>query len=154
MRSLNWPRLVVGFASFPVLGALLFLVTGCGTNDPLGRRAVNGTVTLDGTSLASGTISFQPTEQGTTSSGAAISDGKYSISRDKGLPKGKYRVVINAIKPGTGMTLPAGKMPGEEVGTPPVEWIPPEWNSKSQQIVEVPPSGAVNFTHEISSKKK
>ena len=52
------------------------------------------------------------------------------------------------------MTLPAGKMPGEEVGTPPVEWIPPEWNSKSQQIVEVPPSGAVTFAHEITTKKK
>jgi hypothetical protein len=154
MQSLSWLRLVVGVASLHVVGAILFLFSGCGTNDPLGRRAVNGTVTLDGVSLANGTISLQPTEQGTTSSGAVISEGKYAIPRDKGLPKGKYRVVINAIKPGTGMTLPAGKMPGEEVGTPPAEWIPPEWNSKSQQFVEVPPSGAVTFAHEITTKKK
>jgi hypothetical protein len=139
----------------PVLCLFLAAMAGgCGASDPLGRRAVSGTVTLDGTPLADGTISFQPTEQGATSSGAVISAGKYSIDRDRGLPHGKYRVVINAIKPGTGMSLPEGKMPGEEVGTPPVELIPPDWNTKSQNVVEVPSSGAAHFTHEIVTKKK
>jgi hypothetical protein len=127
---------------------------GCGGGDPLGRRALSGTVKLDGAPLAEGAISFQPTEQGATSSGAAISAGKYSIARDQGLPPGKYRVVINAVKPGTGTTLPEGKMPGEEVGTPPVELIPAEWNTKSQNVIEVPATGAAQFTHEIVTKKK
>jgi hypothetical protein len=130
------------------------LIGGCGPSDPLGRRAVSGAVTVDGLPLAEGTISFQPTEQGTTSSGAIISQGQYAISRDKGLPQGKYRVVINAVKPGTGMTLPAGKMPGEEIGTPPVELIPPEWNTKSQHVVEVTATGTAKFTHEIVTKSK
>lgn len=150
LRSvLGW---LVGLPLLVVTGLVASI--GCGPNDPLGRRAVSGTVTLDGAPLADGTISFQPTEQGATSSGAMISQGKYAIARDKGLPKGKYRVVINAVKPGTGTTLPEGKMPGEEVGTPPVELIPPEWNTKSQNIVEVPPSGPAKFVHEIVTKKK
>ena len=135
------------------LGALA-ITAGCGESDPLGRRPVSGTVTLDGQPLADGTVSFQPTGEGTTSSGAVIAAGKYAIARDRGLPQGKYRVVINAIKPGTGMTLPAGKMPGEEVGTPQVELIPAEWNTKSQHVVEVSSAGAANFTHEIVTKKK
>jgi len=133
---------------------LLAAAGGCGASDPLGRRAVSGTVTLDGTPLSDGAVSFQPTGQGATSSGAVISAGKYAIARDRGLPPGKYRVVINAVKPGTGTTLPEGKMPGEEVGTPPVELIPAEWNTKSQNIVEVGSSRPANFTHEIVTKKK
>lgn len=135
------------------LGALA-ITAGCGASDPLGRQAVSGTVTLDGQPLADGVISFQPTGEGTTSSGAVISAGKYAIARDRGLPQGKYRVVINAVKPGTGMTLPAGKMPGEEVGTPQVELIPAEWNSRSQNFVEVTSAAAAHFTHEIVTKKK
>jgi hypothetical protein len=144
----------------PLAGAAIFLAgglvlaAGCGPSDPLGRRAVSGTVTLDGAPLAEGTISFQPTEQGSTSSGGLVTQGKYSIPRDKGLPPGKYRVVINAIKPGTGMTLPEGKMPGEEVGTPPVELIPPEWNTTSQHFIDVPASGPTAFEHAIVTKKK
>ena len=129
-------------------------VGGCGPSDPLGRRAVSGAVTLDGQPLAEGTISFQPTDHGKTSSGAIVSQGQYAIPPHKGLPQGKYRVVINAVKPGTGMTLPAGKMPGEEIGTPPVELIPPEWNTKSQNIVEVTGSGSAKFMHEIVTKRK
>jgi len=135
------------------LGALA-IGAGCGASDPLGRRAVSGTVTLDGQPLANGVVSFQPTGEGATSSGAVITAGKYAIARDRGLPQGKYRVVINAVKPGTGMTLPEGKMPGEEVGTPQVELIPAEWNSKSQNVVEVTGAGVAHFTHEISTKKK
>src|SRR2546421_8935908 len=105
------------------------LIAGCSTHDPLGRRGISGTVTFNGAPLEDGSISLQPLEQGTTSSGAVIKLGKYAIAKDKGLPPGKYRVVINAIKPGTGTYLPPGKMPGEEVGTPPVELIPRSWNT-------------------------
>jgi len=127
---------------------LLGGILGCG-KDPLGRRPVSGMVTLNGTPLADGKISFQPTEGATTSSGAVIAQGEYSIPREKGLPPGKYRVVINAIKPGTGYELPAGAMPGDEVGTPPEELIPPEWNAESENFVEVSASGANEFTHDI-----
>lgn len=138
-----------------LLGSCLLLaIVGCGADDGLGRRAISGTVTLDGTPLTDGAITFEPVEKSTTSSGSMIAAGKYSITREQGLPPGKYRVVVNAIKPGTGMTLPEGKFPGEEVGTPQVELIPPSWNSRSQQFIEVTESGPTEFTHEISSKGK
>jgi len=120
----------------------------------LGRQAVSGTVTLDGAPLAQGSISFQPTEQGKTSSGAVVSEGQYSIARDQGLPPGKYRVVINAVKPGTGQTLPEGGLPGDETGPPPEELIPADWNTKSENFVEVTDSGAAEFKHEIVTKKE
>lgn len=132
---------------------LLGLVCGCGGGDPLGRRAVSGVVTLDGAPLAKGSISFQPVEQGVTSAGAVITDGAYTISREQGLPKGKYRVAISAVKPGTGLEMPEGGMPGDEVGAPAEELIPAEWNTKSENYVEVGDSGPAEFKHEIVSKK-
>lgn len=131
---------------------LLFATVGCGSDDGLGRRAVSGSVTLDGSPLEDGSIAFQPVEKSKTPSGALISKGKYSIAREQGLPPGKYRVEINAIKPGTGMTLPEGKFPGEEVGIPQQEMIPASWNSKSKQFIEISESGSTEFKHEISSK--
>jgi len=135
------------------LGSLAW-VCGCGS-DPLGRQAVSGKVTLDGAPLEQGSISFQPVEGGITSSGAVVTQGEYAIPRDKGLPPGKYRVVINAIKPGTGQAeLPPGGMPGEEVEGPPAEeLIPPEWNTNSEQFVEVSSSASAEFVHEIVTKQ-
>jgi hypothetical protein len=137
------------FIAFVVVVVLASLSSGCGESDPLGRRALSGLVTFQGQPLEQGTISFQPTEQGTTSSGAVILQGKYSIPREQGLPVGKYRVVINALKPGTGTTLPDGAMPGEEIGPPPEELIPAEWNVNSQNIIEISESGSNEFRHEI-----
>ncbi len=107
-------------------------------------------MTLNGAPLEQGSISFQPTEGATTSSGAVIAQGAYSISRENGLPPGKYRVVINAVKPGTGVELPEGGMPGDEVGVPPEELIPAEWNTESEHFVEVAASGPNQFVHEIA----
>lgn len=136
-------------------GGCIFVATvGCGTDDGLGRRAVSGTITLDGTPLADGSIAFEPVDKSTTSSAGVIARGKYSITRQQGLPQGKYRVVVNALKPGTGMTLPAGKSPGEEVGTPQQELIPPDWNTKSQNFIEVTESSSTEFKHEILTKRK
>lgn len=135
------------------LGALAW-ICGCGA-DPLGRQPVSGKVTLDGAPLEKGSIGFQPVEGGITSSGAVIAQGAYTISREKGLPPGKYRVVINAIKPGTGQVeLPPGGMPGDEVeGKPAEELIPPEWNTESKQFVEVSSSAPAEFVHEIVTKQ-
>lgn len=127
-------------------------VLGCGNADPLGRRAISGLVTFDGAPLEQGSILFEPSEGATTSSGAVINQGKYAIQKDLGLPPGKYRVVINALKPGTGTTLPPGGFPGEEVGPPPQERIPANWNTESNHFIEVTESGPTDFTHEIVSK--
>jgi len=130
----------------------VLLLGGCG-NDPLGRHPISGTVTLDGAPVENGSINFQPVDQGVTSSGTAFTGGKYSLSREQGLPVGKYLVTINAPKPGTGATPPEGAMPGEPL-PPPEELIPPEWNVKSTQTIEVKEGGPFEFNFEITTKKK
>src|SRR5256885_12554328 len=77
----------IALASLSLVG--LGFLAGCSGN-PLGRQAISGSVKVDGVPLEKGTISFQPLENGQTSSGAVIAGGNYSIPRDKGLPPGSY----------------------------------------------------------------
>ena len=62
-------------------------------------------------------------------------------------------MVINAVKPGTGLQMPEGGMPGDEVGTPAEELIPAEWNTESENFIEVGSSGPAEFKHEIVTKE-
>jgi hypothetical protein len=92
MKLTSAPHLAVA----AIAAALLIAVAGCGTGNQL---PVRGKVTVDGTSLANGTISFQPAE-GTAarSSGTMIRDGNYDIPAARGLPPGKYLVTVQAFK--------------------------------------------------------
>lgn len=103
---------------------------------------------LDGAPIQSGRINFTPTEGQATSGGGVISSGKYAIPRDNGLMAGKYRVEISAAPVSD---RPAPAMPGE---APPLakDLIPPEWNTASNQIVEVKKGGSNSFSFEVSSK--
>ena len=133
--------------------AALLLAAGCGDN-PLGRHAISGSVTVDGQPLAKGNISFQPTENQPTSSGAVIAGGKFSIPRDSGLAVGKYRVVVNAAVPGTeGKAVPADAQPGDPP-PPAQEMIPADWNTASKHTIEVKREGPFNFPLEIATKAK
>jgi hypothetical protein len=126
---------------------------GC-SRDPLGRFAISGSVTLDGTPLEKGNISFQPIEQQPTASGAVVASGKFVIPRDKGLSAGKYRVVVNAPVGAVGGKVPTAEaMPGDPP-PPPLERIPPSWNIASQQMIEVKREGPFVFPFEISTKGK
>lgn len=137
----------------PACAALLVvLLAGC-ENDPLGRQPVSGTVMLNGAPIEKGNISFQPAEKGVTSSGTVITGGKYEMDRSRGLPPGKYRVMINAPKPGTGAEAAAGALPGDPL-PPPQELVPPEWNTNSEQFVEVTESGPNEFNFDIKAKGK
>jgi hypothetical protein len=134
----------------PVLAlglCLLALLSGCGDSDPQKRRAVSGVVALDGHPVLNGSIRFQPDAVGGVSSGAVIVSGKYSIPADKGLPTGKYKVLIFAPKPGTGQ-LPPGAMPGDPL-PPAEELIPPQYNVNSSQFVEVTAKGPNAFKFEL-----
>lgn len=134
---------------------LLLLTTGaCGPSDPLGRKAISGSVMINETPVESGNISFEPDGGGAvTSSGANITGGKYQIEREYGLPVGKYRVRIYIPKPGTGGKVEEGAMPGDAVA-PPVEMAPPEWNSNSKQTIDVTEDGPHVYDFDIKSKKK
>lgn len=74
------------FGSLFVLTCFLFCLTafvGCGKGD--GLCSVEGTVTLDGVPVATGTINFGPMAgQHGTATGAKIVDGKYSAKASEG----------------------------------------------------------------------
>lgn len=64
----------------------LLLVVGCGSG-----ATVTGTVTVNGTPLEKGNITFQPEEASKHPQGAVISNGKYTV---KNLAPGKYKVNV------------------------------------------------------------
>src|SRR5438270_13864003 len=88
----------------------LVLTPGCGDN-PLGRKAISGRVTVGGKPLESGSIEFTPLAAGGLPSGGLIEHGRYAIARENGLPVGKYRVAIVDNPPAP--PLPPGHMPGD-----------------------------------------
>ena len=60
----------------PALGwavTLMAFIAGCGPANPLGRKALSGTATLDGKPLERGAIEFHPLKEGGVQSGALIS---------------------------------------------------------------------------------
>jgi hypothetical protein len=87
---------------------------GCG-----GRydATLSGVVTLDGTPVPRGTVSFAPTGGGPIAYSRIGSDGSYSVQtgRDRGLPSGEYLVTVianelpDASKLAPGVPPPDGK---------------------------------------------
>src|SRR4051794_41031338 len=71
-----------------------FAVLGCKPRSD--RLPISGKVTLNGTSLDSGSIRFSSTGGGKIfASGAMIQNGEYHIPQEKGLPPGTYHLEIN-----------------------------------------------------------
>lgn len=131
---------------FVCLVATLTVLTGCGDSNPLGRKAIYGTVTLNGAPLKTGAIEFHPLAAGGTQSGGPITDGEYSISEAQGLTLGTYRVRVYATEELP--PLPEDHMPGEDVPVP-KSLIPPEWNQNSTQQVEIQGDGPYEFDFDI-----
>jgi hypothetical protein len=143
MRQLALFVVALGFAA---------LLAGCGAENPLGRKALTGNVTLDGAPLEQGNIEFHPLSEGGTQSGGAISGGSYSIPAHQGATPGEYRVSIIDFVPTP--PLPPGHMPGDDLPPSPKPKVPPAWNSKSQKKIEVTKDGPFNFDFAIETKAK
>lgn len=141
----------VGCSGFLLLLCLDCL--GCGSSDPLNRKAVLGKVTVDGVAVPNGSISFEPLSAGGVGSGAVISTGKYSISKADGLPSGKYLVRITGDD-GANFAVSPGKMPGDEIMPPKKELVPASWNSNSKEEIEVKQDGPTTFDFAIDTKKR
>ena len=124
---------------------------GCGSDNPLGRKAISGAVTLDGQPLEKGAIEFHPLEGG-VQSGDLISAGAYAIPAPQGPTVGKYRVVIYDTYDTP--PLPPGHMPGDTLPPAPKLKVPADWNSKSKHEIEVKKEGPFKFDFEIVTKKK
>ena len=130
----------------------LALFVGCGGDNPLGRKAITGKVTLNGQPLENGTIEFAPLVAGGVPSGSVISGGAYAIAAEQGLPVGKYRVSIVDQPPAA--PLPPGHTPGDDLPPPPKPQIGPEWNTKSQQTIEVKAEGPFEFNFDVTTKRR
>ncbi len=131
--------------------AILAGAVGCGPANPLGRIAISGKVTLDGQPLDKGAIELHPIEGG-VQSGDLISGGSYSMSVQQGPTAGKYRVVIYDTYETP--PLPPGHMPGDDIPPAPKPKVPPAWNSKSKQTIEVKKEGPFKFDFAIETKRK
>jgi len=130
---------------------LIVFIAGCGAANPLGRKPLAGTVTLDGKPLERGAIEFHPLAEGGVQSGGMIDGGQYSIPAPQGATPGKYRVAIYDTP--SPPPLPPGHMPGDDLPPAPKPKVPPDWNSKSKQTIEVNKGGPFKFDFDIVTKK-
>ena len=156
MRHPQWQQFV------PVL-LLATLLLGCGPGNPLGRRAISGSVSLDGAPLDQGSIEFAPKEtRGGVGTGAMLLNGQYSIPTLKGLPPGKYIVRISSAEPreesslkrptgppGSGTSGPAGPAAFDMTGIK-RNRIPARYNAESQLVVEVTEEGENKFDFKLT----
>jgi hypothetical protein len=127
---------------------VVLVASGCSEDDPLGRQAISGKVSLKGQPLVQGQIQFVPeAESGGIFNGAQIHDGTYSLEQQDGLPPGKYRVRINSSE-GSAEVDP-NQPPGEPTPPTAVERIPADFNSKSTKVIEVTADGDNEFDFEI-----
>ncbi|HEY2412576.1 MAG TPA: hypothetical protein VGI40_10055 [Pirellulaceae bacterium] len=128
----------------------LVLCLGCSAENPRGRKALSGRVTLNGAPLDQGNIEFHPLFEGGLQSGARITAGNYSIPAHEGVLLGKHRVAIEDFVPTPPM--PAGYMPGDKLPPSPKAKVPPDWNNKSQHTIEVKQEGPFKFNFDIVTK--
>ncbi len=130
---------------------VLGILPGCGGDNPRGRKALSGVVTLDGAPLDKGAIEFHPLEESGMQSGGLIQTGKYAIPAPQGTTFGKYRVVIYDTYDTP--PLPPGHMPGDPLPPSPKPKIGADWNSKSKHEVEVKKEGPFKFDFDVATKK-
>ena len=130
--------------------ALACIAAGCDGPDELGRRAISGTVTLDGKALASGSVTYVPTESG-PAVGATIEDGRFSIDRESGPIPGAYRVEILAIRP-TGRTIADPEGPKGSTVEERKNIVPDRYGSQSTLTSDVTPTGPNTFEYKLDSR--
>lgn len=124
------------------------IIGGCGGAG--GRQAIEGIVTLDGTPLEKGQITFVP--QGGTNgptAGAEIVGGKFAIAQAGGPFTGKFRVEITASRPGGEKVFDrrTGKLvEGYE------QFIPARYNAESQLRADVTAGAENRFEFAVNSK--
>ncbi len=100
--------------------AVLVSISGCGG---VYDSTVTGAVTLDGTAVPRGTVTYHPTAGGPAAYAPIEEDGSYTIhtGREEGLPSGEYQVTVAANEPPMVQQTAAGGPP------PPGKPITPLW---------------------------
>lgn len=114
--------------------------SGCGAPaDGFERFPVEGTVTLDGKDLDSGTINFLAVDKGASASGE-IAAGRFRLPQRDGLSPGPYRVEVYSVQ-ATGRKVPdpedATKLVDERLNV-----VPERYNIRSELKADIPGGGA------------
>tara|TARA_R110002095_G_scaffold179502_1_gene156964 strand:+ start:2693 stop:3112 length:420 start_codon:yes stop_codon:yes gene_type:complete len=81
-----------------VLCSVLLTLAGCTKEKAFERTQIEGVVTLNGSPIEQGVITFIPSGKGATA-GANIEAGKFVIPKEKGPSPGDYRVEIDSSVP-------------------------------------------------------
>jgi len=123
--------------------ALLIVAAGCG--GPV-RRAVAGSVTLDGQPLDEAVIVFVPLDGDSRKAGSRIEAGRYELSQHIGLLPGRYRVEIADDPP-----IDPGMRPDRQQPRP-RRILPVVYSTSSPLAVEVTADGPADFSFDLSSK--
>jgi hypothetical protein len=122
---------------------------GCGSDS--GSVGVTGKVTLDGTPLEKGVISFVPESTGTPATGE-IESGTYRINAANGPTAGAYRVEIRAPK-NTGQNAVKPVDP-DYAGEVVIESIPPKYNRDSTLKAEIKAGAENTFDFALEAPEK
>jgi hypothetical protein len=107
-------------------------VAGCGSHS---RRAIEGTVTINGVPMDLGMITFTPADSsgGQTSVGGKVTDGTYSLDATRGPLPGTYKVEISwSKKTGRKVKTGDGGLMDEMK-----EGLPAKFNRNSELTTEV-----------------
>jgi len=143
---------VIQFRKLSLVMILAF--AGCGGGDGLDRQPITGQVVFDGQPLKEGEILFFPTSatgKDAVATGAHISGGSYSITRENGPIPGNYKVQITAAGGAQAPPANADAMPG----TGPIhakELIPAKYNVQSTLTADVKSGETNKFDFTLSSK--
>jgi hypothetical protein len=111
---------------------MALVLVSCGdSGSASGRLAISGTVHFKGAPVQNGSIEFVPHPGVKTTSGAPITNGRFSIPADRGLEPGAYTIKISS------MEAPPDTEPGGLPGPDPKELLPEKYNTKSTLTEEV-----------------
>lgn len=143
-------------------GALLLAIAGCGRQDsgvkvPEELAPVTGLVTMDGKPLSGASILFTPgpDTHGQGAYGVTDADGKYELthySNKKGIPPGRYLVVITKYTLADGSPIPQGQTAADANAS---ESIPAAYSdANSTQLSAEVPSGGKTFDFELKKDAK
>ncbi|MEZ6125171.1 MAG: hypothetical protein R3C49_18645 [Planctomycetaceae bacterium] len=143
-------RILLSCSAF-VVTVVLSTLAGCGQSPYSGetRYPLKGTVTLDGTPIDGGSISFMPLDDKHKVAGGAITNGTYSVPENQGANAGAYRVEVHWMKP-TGKKIPDSDLGGtmDEVK----EVIPPKYSTFNSELTANVDGSNTEFNFELLSK--
>ena len=126
------------------------LLGGCGKEGPV-RYEITGTVLLDNQPVEEGVIYFEPLDGQGSQDGSIITNGEYRIPQDKGLFPGRYkiRIIAGDGAPTSGKGEPLERRKGMRPG---MERIPPDYNVKSNVVVEVKADASNRFEFKVPKR--